>query len=160
MLAAWQFATILYVIFVGYHKSPEWAGLNWIKTGPWIHVVLVIVDFLVIPLLVVIHTLTEPVNIKASMFTGPLLIYPFISFCIMFQFPVYILAKARGMAQFVKQKREKMEKWMKLKKLRESGGVAVSTSINEGLIEDKDEEERLRKELFTKDLAPPYLEQP
>lgn len=114
-MAAFQFGSLLYVIFVGYSKSPEWAGLYWIKIGPWIHVVMVFLDFLVIPLIVIIHTLTKTTELEASSFTGPLFIYPIISLCLIFQFPVYILAKSRGMATFVRLKKEKMEKWMKLK---------------------------------------------
>ena len=117
-MAAFQFSSLLYIIFVGYNKSPEWAGLYWIKIGPWIHVVLTFIDFLVIPILVITLTLTKTTELSASNFTGPLLIYPIISFCIIFQFPIYILAKSRGMATFVKQKKEKMEKWMKLKQQR------------------------------------------
>lgn len=125
-MAAFQFASLLYIIFVGYSKSPEWAGLYWIKIGPLIHVFLTFSDFLVIPLLVIIHTLTVTTELSASSFSGPLLIYPIISLCLIFQFPVYILSKSRGMATFVRQKKEKMEKWMKLKKLRES---TISTDI-------------------------------
>lgn len=35
----------------------------------------------------------------------------------------------------------------------------ISTNIQEGLIADKEEEERLRKELFTQEFKPPYVEQ-
>ena len=101
-MAAFQFASLLYIIFVGYNKSPEWAGLYWIKIGPWIHVVLTLIDFLVIPLLVIIHTFTKTTELKASLFTAPLLIYPIISFCIILQFPVYIVVRTRKMGAFVR----------------------------------------------------------
>lgn len=57
-------------------------------------------------------------------------------------------------------KREKIERWHQLKLAREKGGKAVSINPSEEalLTETADEEEQLRKLLFTNDFKPPYLE--
>jgi hypothetical protein len=65
--------------------------------------------------------------IHASVFSGPMLIYPFISCCMLVQFPIYILPRLKGAALFVKIKKAKMERWMELKKARKRG---IVTSIN------------------------------
>ena len=48
-----------YLTFIGYHKSPQWAGLRWIKVGPWIHLFALVLSMVVIPILVIVQTLSS-----------------------------------------------------------------------------------------------------
>lgn len=40
--------------FVGYTKSPQWAGVHWIKIAPFVLLFLLVLTMLIIPLMVVI----------------------------------------------------------------------------------------------------------
>ena len=88
----------------------------WIRLGPWIHLILIILLMVVIPTLTIIDTLMNLSAIHSSVFQGPLLIYPFISACVLIQFPIYILPRLKKAAEFVKNKKDKMAQWTGLKK--------------------------------------------
>ena len=75
-----QMLSIFYIVFINYHKASERFSLVWIKVGPKIHALLILIDFVVIPIYIVIHFLVNLENIKDSVFTGPLLVYPFMKF--------------------------------------------------------------------------------
>lgn len=117
-----QVIIAFYVTFVGYLKSPEWAGVTWIKVAPAVHLLLLVVAMLVIPMMVVIQTLTLWGSIHSSAFSGPLLLYPFISVCVILQFPIYFLGRIKEAWRLVSAKREKIERWYSLKLAREKGG--------------------------------------
>lgn len=87
--AIFQIVTIFYVFFISYHRSPERIAPIWIKIGPIIHAFFIVLDFLIIPLVVIIHFMTKTDEIKQSLFTGPLLIYPLIGIYSMIQLPFY-----------------------------------------------------------------------
>lgn len=82
-----QVAMVYYLVFVGYHKSPKWAGMRWISVGPCIHLVMLLASQVVIPIMVLVHTIYLIPDFRGSVFEGPLLLYPFISLCVLIQFP-------------------------------------------------------------------------
>ena len=49
---------VFYLTFVGYLKSPQWAGVTWIKIAPAMHLFLLVLAMLVMPLIVAIQTFT------------------------------------------------------------------------------------------------------
>lgn len=94
------------------------------------------------------------------MFSGPLLIYPFISICVIIQFPIYFVSRIKEAIRLVAEKRQKIERWYALKTAREQAGKSTSINSTEEalLTKNEDEEEQLRKLLFTNFYKPPYLD--
>ena len=146
--------------FVGYLKSPQWAGVTWIKVAPVVHLFLLVLAMLVIPLMVAIQTFSMWSDIHQSVFSGPLLLYPFISICVILQFPIYFLGRIKEAVRLVNEKRQKIQRWHTLKLAREQAGKSPSINPSEEalLTETAEEEEQLRKLLFTNWYKPPYLD--
>ncbi len=94
------------------------------------------------------------------MFSGPLLLYPFISICVIIQFPIYFVSRIKEAIRLVAEKRQKIERWFALKTAREQAGKSTSINSTEEalLTKSEDEEEQLRKLLFTNFYKPPYLD--
>jgi hypothetical protein len=126
-----QVVMVYYLTFVGYHKTPEWAGMVWINIAPWISLLFLLLCMLIIPIMVCVHTIANLGNIHSSVFQGPLLIYPFISTCIVIQFPIYILPRLKKGGEFVQQKKAKMATYFGLKKNLNDEFVEPVTSIND-----------------------------
>jgi len=76
-----QCASAFYLTFIGYSKSPTWTGMWYIRIAPLVHLFVAVGALLIIPILVVVQTSTMITAIHKSVYTGPLLIYPFISGC-------------------------------------------------------------------------------
>jgi hypothetical protein len=51
----------------------------WIFVGPWIHAVLTVLDFIVIPIVVIIEIFFNTSAIGASSFSAGLILFPMIS---------------------------------------------------------------------------------
>jgi hypothetical protein len=138
-------------VFIGYHRVPQWAGLWWLKTIPKLHFVTTILSTIVIPIVVIIQTLASLGAIHSSLFSGPLLLYPFVSFCVLVRYPFIFLPKLKEDSQVVAKLQAKMERWLQLKK-----GASPVPSVNptEETLLDKEFEEE--KKLFTKLFKPEY----
>jgi hypothetical protein len=161
-----QSLSAFYLTFVGFTKSPQWAGIGYIKIAPIIHLVVTVGSLLVIPILVVFQTAAMTQGIEQSVYTGPLLIYPFISLCQIVQFPFIIVPRIRHYFNIVQDRKADMLRWHELKTAREKGTSVepMQPSINsaeEKLLETEgaeNEEERLHKKLFTGLTKAPYCQ--
>jgi hypothetical protein len=78
-------------------------------------------SLLVIPILVVFQTAAMTQGIEQSVYTGPLLIYPFISLCQIVQFPFIIVPRIRHYFNIVQDRKADMLRWHELKTAREKG---------------------------------------
>ena len=63
--------------------------------------------------------------------------------CLLIQFPIYIVPRLKNAAQFVKTKKEKMVRWMELKKARKNAVTSLNPAEETLLTKDgqKTEEE-------------------
>lgn len=61
--AFFQFFSIFYIIFMSYHKGSKNLGLRWmvwwLRIGPKIHIALILINFVIIPIIILIHWLNE-----------------------------------------------------------------------------------------------------
>jgi hypothetical protein len=75
-MAIFQTIGMLYLIFVSFYrpriKEPLWVADAWVKYVPFVHAVVTILTFVVIPLIVMISTLTNTERIDQSAFKSVL----------------------------------------------------------------------------------------
>lgn len=102
--AIFQAVTALYLIFASFYKSPDFMSSWWIFVGPWIHAIFTILDFIVIPIVVIIEIFFNMSAIGASSFSAGLVLFPMISVGMIIWVPIQILPIFLGAINFVKKK--------------------------------------------------------
>ena len=86
---------------------------TWLKIIPWVHTIFSLIDFVVIPIIVIVQTLSNRESMKTSHFTGPLMLFAFTSVVFLFMWvplqivPVYIAAVFKVM---IEKKRQNLKK--------------------------------------------------
>lgn len=83
--ALFQAVTSLYLIFASFHTAWDFMQHWWIFVGPVIHAVFTVIDFVVIPLAIIIQIFVSGSNVSASLFTAGLWVYPMLCFGIFVQ---------------------------------------------------------------------------
>ena len=83
--AIFQLVTTFYLIFVSFFQAPryEWR-YRWLTIIPWFHFAFALIDFLIIPLIVIIQTAVQHKAITKSLYSGPIWLCTFISFLLLF----------------------------------------------------------------------------
>jgi hypothetical protein len=95
--------TALYLIFASFYKCPEFMSSWWIFVGPWIHAIFTVLDFIVIPLIVIIEILFNTSAIRISSFSAGIVLYPMISIGMIIWVPLQILPIFLGAIGFVQK---------------------------------------------------------
>ena len=75
----------------------------WIYVGPIIHAIFTIVDFILIPLTIIIQICLAFKTIGSSIYTAALILYPIISLFTMLWVPLQILPIFLGAIAFTKR---------------------------------------------------------
>lgn len=159
--AIFQAVTSLYLIFASFHTA--WAFMQnwWIFVGPVIHAVLTVLNFVVIPLAIIIQIFVSGKSVSDGLFTAGLWVYPLLCFGIIGQFVLQVLPIFMGAINYTRklqrQHRQRRgaktaEEWDQIMANNSNGSndYVASSSLIENI-------EELRAELFPTPVC--YLEQ-
>jgi hypothetical protein len=80
-----QSVTTVYIIFVSFYKGWDCIQGLWLTIGPCIHALFVLLDFVVIPITIIVQIFLTEAEVNESLFSAGLILYPLISFGIFVQ---------------------------------------------------------------------------
>lgn len=159
--AVFQAVTSLYLIFASFHTAWDFMQSWWIFVGPVIHAVFAILDFVVIPLAIIIQIFVSGKSVSDGLFTAGLWIYPLLCFGILGQFVLQVLPIFMGALNYTR-KLQRQHRQRKGAKTAEEWDLAMAdnTNANNEYVASSsliDNIEVLRGELFPTPIC--YFEQ-